>query len=32
MSVFDSDLESMDPMIESIPETVCDIEISPLLM
>jgi hypothetical protein len=27
MSVFDSDLESMDLMIESIPETVCDIEI-----
>ena len=28
MSVFESDLERMDPMIESIPVTVCDIDIS----
>ena len=27
MSSFESDLERMDPMIESIPETVSDVEI-----
>ena len=27
MSAFESDLENMDPMIESTPVTVCDVDI-----